>query len=150
MLADTLSLVGKDFNKKEAIIIDFATLTGSALDVLGNGWALAMTKREDLWSQINQSSKESGERVHAMPILEEFEDAVTAGTRVADLSQCTGHPHAEHCFAAAFLSHFVKPDKIHIHVDLACEFREGGLGLVESDITGFGVRWAVNMCLRVN
>lgn len=149
MLADTLTLVNKEITKKDALIIDFATLTGAALDVLGNRWAIAMTKKENLWAQIAKSGKKSGERVHALPILEEFEDAVTSDTKIADLAQCTGYAHAEHCYAAAFLSHFVKPEKTHIHIDLACEERDGGLGLVSSNVTGFGVRWAVDFILKL-
>jgi leucyl aminopeptidase len=142
LLADTLTYAEREL-KPGALIIDFATLTGSAADVLSTRWSLAMTRKEDLWPLIIKAGKRSGERVHPLPILEEFEDAVTSESKVADYSQCTNYGHAEHSFAGAFLAEFVQPEKHHIHIDLASETHEGGLGLVSSSESGFGVRWVV-------
>lgn len=137
LLADTLTLASKD---KPDLIIDFATLTGSALDVLGDGYSVAMSNDEDLLADIQLAGRSSGERVWPLPMNEEFEEEVI-NSEVADLGQATGYSHAEHSYAAAFLTHFVPNSTQHVHVDLACEKKGGGLGLVESDINGFGVRW---------
>lgn len=142
MLADTLAYADREL-KPGALVIDFATLTGTAMDVLSTRWSLAMTRKEELWSLITQAGRKSGERVHPLPILEEFEDAVSSDTKLADYSQCTNYSHAEHCFAGAFLAEFIQSDKIHIHLDLSSESHEEGLGLISSEVTGFGVRWLI-------
>jgi leucyl aminopeptidase len=147
MLADTLTLANREVGAG-ALVIDFATLTGSAPDVLSTRWSIAMTKKEELWNTIIQAGKKSGERIHPLPILEEFQDAVTSGTKIADYSQCTGYSTAEHCYAAAFLSEFIDDDKYHIHVDLSSETADDGLGLVSSTVTGFGIRWAIEFVER--
>jgi|GEM_PF-1298869 len=141
VLADTLALANKSL-APGALVLDFATLTGSAVDVLSHRWSLAFTKSESVWPLIIKAGRTSGERVHPLPILEEFQDAVTSMSKVADYSQCTNYSHAEHSFAGAFISQFIGDDKIHIHVDLSSEWSEDGLGLVSSSVTGFGVRWA--------
>lgn len=147
LLIDTLTLVNKEVTKKDSIIIDYATLTGSAPDVLSTKWSIATTNKENLWGNIIKSGRKSGERVHPVPIVDEFADAVTA-SKIADLSQCTGFAHAEHSYAGALLSYFINPEKTHIHIDLASEHREDGLGLVTSDVTGFGVRWTFEFLIR--
>jgi leucyl aminopeptidase len=137
VLADTLVLASKE---KPNLIIDFATLTGAATGVLGTGYSIAMTNTENLGPKIIYAGNSSGERVWHLPIAEEFRDEVN-NSEVADLTQCTNQD-AEHGYAAAFLTHFVPEDIKHVHVDLASESNEDGLGLVNSDVTGFGVRWA--------
>lgn len=147
LLVDTLALANKEL-KHGALVLDFATLTGSAMDVLSTRWSLAMTKKEELWPLIIKASKESGERVHPLPILEEFQDSATMNAKLTDYSQSTGYAHAEHCFAGALLAEFIDDDKFHIHVDLSSESHEGGLGLISSEVTGFGVRWIVEFVER--
>lgn len=142
MLADTLAYADRQL-LPGALVIDFATLTGAAMDVLSTRWSLAMTKKEELWSLITSAGRRSGERVHPMPILEEFEDAVTSEAKIADYSQCTNYGHAEHCFAGALLAEFIQTNKTHVHVDLSSESHSDGLGLVSSEVTGFGVRWLI-------
>jgi leucyl aminopeptidase len=142
VLADTLTYADREL-QQGALILDFATLTGSAVDVLGPRWSIAMTKREELWPMIISAGRKSGERMFPVPILEEFEDAVTSTSLIADYSQCTNYSHAEHSYAGAFLSSFVNPNKTHLHIDLASEVTDDGLGLVSSEVSGFGVRWLV-------
>jgi leucyl aminopeptidase len=147
LLADTLALANLEL-KPGAMVIDYATLTGSALDVLSTRWSLAMTRKENLWGAVIAASKKSGERVHPLPILEEFQDEVTSSAKTTDYSQCTGYAHAEHCFAGAFLTEFISEDKSHVHIDLSSEHHADGLGLVSSDVSGFGVRWTVEFIER--
>ncbi|MGH8513917.1 MAG: M17 family metallopeptidase, partial [Gammaproteobacteria bacterium] len=54
---------------------------------------------------------------------------------------------ADHIVAARFLQRFVKHDIPWIHVDLSAGTHKGGLAHVPSDITGFGVRFALNLLL---
>ena len=147
LLIDTLTLADREL-RPGALVVDFATLTGAALDVLSTRWSIAMTKKEELWPLITQSGKSSGERVHPLPILEEFQDAVTSAAKMTDYSQATGYAHAEHCYAGALIAEFVADDKFHVHVDLSSESNGEGLGLVSSEVTGFGVRWLIDFVER--
>lgn len=144
LLADTLALADRELSAG-ALVINFATLTGSAMDVLSTKWSLAMTRDESLWENIIRSSKRSGERIHPIPISDEFQDEITSSAKITDYSQATGYAHAEHCYAAAFITEFISSDKKHIHIDLSSESRDEGLGLVSSKVTGFGVRWTMEL-----
>jgi leucyl aminopeptidase len=37
-----------------------------------------------------------------------------------------------------------------VHVDLSAAVRSGGLGHINTDVTGFGVRYALELILRQN
>ena len=50
--------------------------------------------------------------------------------------------------AARFLSRFVPEAVSWAHVDLAAATRSGGLAHVNTDVTGFGVRFALELLLR--
>jgi leucyl aminopeptidase len=64
---------------------------------------------------------------------------------IADVMQCTPDNKGDHILAARFLSRFVGADIPWVHLDLAAGQRPGGLGHISTDITGFGVRYAVNL-----
>ena len=49
--------------------------------------------------------------------------------------------------AARFLNRFVPGAIAWAHVDLAAAQRTGGLAHVATDITGFGVRYAINLLM---
>jgi leucyl aminopeptidase len=52
----------------------------------------------------------------------------------------------DHIIAARFLKRFVG-DLPWVHVDLSSAARRGGLAHVATDITGFGVRWTLELLL---
>jgi leucyl aminopeptidase/proline iminopeptidase len=64
---------------------------------------------------------------------------------LADLLQCTPDSKGDHILAARLLSRFVPAEVPWIHIDLASSNRNGGLGHVPTDITGFGVRYPVEL-----
>ena len=47
--------------------------------------------------------------------------------------------------AARFLKRFVEGDVPWLHIDLCSSRCEDGLGIVASDVTGFGVAWGLGM-----
>ena len=53
----------------------------------------------------------------------------------------------DHILAARFLSRFVPADTPWAHVDLSAATRSGGLAHVATDVTGFGVRFALELLL---
>lgn len=138
VLADTLAFARKT---KPDLLIDYATLTGAAIRSLDRkkSAVFSHTHREDLAQLAVQSGNKSGERVWYFPLDSDYRKGLKS--KIADILQCSESSNADHIYAATFLSHFVGSETPWVHVDLvACESK-GGLGLIGSDTTGFGVLW---------
>jgi leucyl aminopeptidase len=140
VLADTLTLASR---KKPDMLIDFATLTGSMAVALGSRYSGVLGNRDALLQQAVQAGQQSGERLCAFPMDEDYEPALDS--KVADIKQCTLDGEADHILAARFLKRFLDHDVPWLHVDLCASRCEGGLGSVAGDVTGFGVGWGLRM-----
>jgi len=140
VLADTLTLASR---AKPDLLIDFATLTGSMAVALGARYSGVLGNRDVLLQQAVQAGQQSGERLCAFPMDEDYEPALDS--KVADIKQCTLDGEADHILAARFLKRFLAHDVPWLHVDLSSSRCEGGLGSVASDVTGFGVGWGLLM-----
>ncbi len=140
VLADTLTLASR---AKPDLMIDFATLTGSMAMALGARYSGVLGNRDELVQRAVSMGKQSGERLCAFPLDQDYEAALES--KVADIKQCTLDGEADHILATRFLKHFVEHDVPWLHVDLSASRCEGGLGSVASDVTGFGVAWALGM-----
>jgi leucyl aminopeptidase len=140
VLADTLTLASRT---KPDLMIDFATLTGSMAVALGARYSGVLGTREALLDAAVRAGAASGERLCAFPLDDDYEAALDS--KVADIKQCTLDGEADHILATRFLKRFVEHDTPWLHVDLSAARCEGGLGLVNSDVTGFGVAWGIRM-----
>jgi len=140
VLADTLTLASR---AKPDLLIDFATLTGSMHVALGARYSGILGNRDALLQQAVQAGQQSGERLCAFPMDEDYEPALDS--KVADIKQCTLDGEADHILAARFLKRFLEHDVPWLHVDLSSSRCEGGLGSVATDVTGFGVGWGLLM-----
>jgi len=138
VLADTLCLASK---AKPDLIVDYATLTGMAVYAIGTNYAAGFTNDEKLHAPIVAAGKASGERVWTFPLDKDYEKALKSS--VADTLQCSRGRGVDHILAARFLSHFVEKGVPWVHIDLAASENKGGLAHVDSDYTGFGVRWSL-------
>ena len=133
VLADALSFA-KKFNPE--LVIDVATLTGSAFRLTGHNGAVVMGTSDKNIHQLKKSSATTFERIIELPMWEEFED--TLKSNVADLNNL-GSGEGQAVCAGFFLKNFV--DYPWIHLDIA------GPAFIPSDKdyhkkggTGFGVR----------
>jgi len=117
------------------VLADTLTLASRYSGVLGN--------RDALLQQAVQAGQQSGERLCAFPMDEDYEPALDS--KVADIKQCTLDGEADHILAARFLKRFLENDVAWLHVDLSASRCEGGLGSVASDVMGFGVGWGLRM-----
>jgi leucyl aminopeptidase len=124
-------------------MIDFATLTGSMATALGARYSGVFATSEALALRAVSVGKQSGERVCAFPQDEDYE--VALDSKVADIKQCTLEGEADHILATRFLKRFVEKDVPWVHVDLSSSRCEGGLGIVASEVNGFGVAWGFAM-----
>jgi len=140
VLADTLTLASR---AKPDMIIDFATLTGSMSTAVGARYSGVMGNRDELVQRAVDAGKQTGERLCAFPMDEDYEAGLES--KVADIKQCAVEGDADHILGARFLKRFIEPDAPWLHVDLSASRCEGGLGIVASDVTGFGVGWGLRM-----
>ncbi|HEY9447610.1 MAG TPA: leucyl aminopeptidase family protein [Burkholderiales bacterium] len=137
VLSDTLTLAARD---KPDLVIDFATLTGSMHVALGDRYSGVFATSEALATAAIEAGRASGERVSVFPMDDDYDSALESD--IADVKQCTLDGNADHILAARLLKRFTG-DRPWIHMDLSGSSCKGGLGAIGTDITGFGVGWAL-------
>mgnify|MGYP001560037073 CR=1 FL=1 len=142
VLADTLYFASQ---AKPKLLIDYATLTGACIGALSTRMSGAFTNRAALIPTLIMAGEDSGERVWPFPLYQDFNKPLKSD--IADIKQCTLDNDADHILAALFLKKFLAHDPAWVHVDLAAGNRKGGLAHIPSDITGFGVRFTLNLLL---
>ena len=142
VLADTLYFASRE---KPKLIVDFATLTGACVGALSTRMSGTLTNREKLVPVLIEAGNASGERVWPFPLPKDYEDALKSD--IADIKQCTLDNDADHILAATFLKKFLVNDPDWVHVDLSAGNHKGGLAHIPTDITGFGVRFTLNLLI---
>ncbi len=143
VLADTLTLAAR---AKPDAILDFATLTGSMHTALGTRYSGVLSNRETLLGEAVAAGVATGERVCAFPLAADYDSALDS--EIADVKQCTLEGEADHILAALFLKRFVE-DRPWLHMDLSASRCKDGLGAVDTEVTGFGVAWGLEMLGRL-
>ncbi|MGH8289079.1 MAG: M17 family metallopeptidase [Steroidobacteraceae bacterium] len=144
-LADTLALAART---KPRLMLDFATLTGACVYSLTERMSGVFTNRPALAQKLIDAGRESGERVWTFPFDSDFDSDLES--KIADILQCTTEGKGDHILAARFLSRFVPQEIPWAHVDLSSATRTGGLGHINTEVTGFGVRYALELILKQN
>jgi leucyl aminopeptidase len=143
LLADTLALAARE---KPAVIIDYATLTGSCEIALTGRYSGVFANRSAANDVLHRAGVDSGERVWPFPMDDDYDELLKSD--VADVKQCSTESAGDHILGARFLSRFVPKSIPWIHVDLSAGQHKGGLAHVPTEITGFGVRLTVELLTR--
>jgi leucyl aminopeptidase len=143
VLADALGLASI---KKPRAIIDYATLTGACVNALTERYSGAFSNRPQARTLIELAGSSSGERVWCFPMDGDYDTDLESG--VADVLQCAVDNKGDHILAARFLSRFVPDNIAWLHLDLAAGTRHGGLAHIATEITGFGVRYTLDLLRR--
>jgi len=143
VLADTLALAART---KPKLMLDFATLTGAAVYALTERMSGVFTNRPALAERLVEAGRASGERVWNFPFDADYDSDLES--KVADIVQCAVEGKGDHILAARFLSRFVPEELAWAHVDLSAATRTGGLGHINTEVTGFGVRYALQLILK--
>lgn len=143
VLADTLALAART---KPKFMLDFATLTGAAVHALTERMSGIFTNRPTLVESLVAAGRTSGERVWNFPFDADYDSDLES--KVADIVQCTPDGKGDHILAARFLNRFVPQEIPWAHVDLSASTRAGGLGHINTEVTGFGVRYALELILK--
>jgi leucyl aminopeptidase len=138
LLADALSYASSALDPE--LVVDLATLTGSCIVALGHRAAGVMASETDAAAErlyaIQRAGERTGERVHPLPMYEEYKDALDSD--VADLTNVGGRA-AGAITAGKFLEHFV--DAPWLHLDIAGPaFLDEPAAYTSAGGTGFGVR----------
>jgi len=134
ILADALSYAHK---YDPALVIDLATLTGSAVRAIGKYGAAAMqSKATEELELLKKCGNEACERLVEFPLWEEYADLIKSD--LADLKNC-GPAEAGLITAGAFLQKFTGYPWIHLDIagPAFLEKRDSYRGMGG---TGFGVR----------
>jgi leucyl aminopeptidase len=134
VLADTLYFASSE---KPDLLVDYATLTGAATRAIGIDHCAVFSNQPSWLDLATEAGVLSGERVWGFPLGGTFERSLKSD--IADIKQCSKTVYCDHIYAATFLSRFVDSEVPWVHVDLSAHEFSGGLGLVPSDTTGFGV-----------
>jgi leucyl aminopeptidase len=142
VLADTLTLASRE---KPRLMVDFATLTGAAVNALTTRMSGVFSNRSAWHPRLKRTGRTCGERVWPFPIGKEYLDDLKSG--VADIQQCSVKGIGDHILAATFLAEFVENDTPWVHVDLAASNHKGGLAHIPTEVTGFGVRYTLSLLL---
>ncbi len=143
VLADTLALASRE---KPSLIIDYATLTGACVYALGDAYSGAFSNRDALYPSLIEAGRDSGERVWPFPQDQDYDEALKS--EIADIKQCAIEGDADHILAARFLGRFVDKAIPWVHLDLSSGSHKGGLAHIPTEVTGFGVRYSLNLLLR--
>jgi len=142
VLADTLTFASR---ARPRLIMDYATLTGSCVGALSTRMSGAVTNRMELVPTVIEAGWESGERVWPFPLEKDYDQVLKSD--IADVKQCTLDSDADHIIAASFLRKFIEGDMPWVHIDLSAGNHKGGLAHIPTGITGFGVRFTLNLLL---
>lgn len=138
ILADTLALAARS---RPRLVMDFATLTGACVYALTERMSGVFATDDGLRDAIVAAGRTSGERLWPFPLPEDYDTDIDS--TVADVAQCAIEGKGDHILAARFLRRFLPRDQRWVHVDLSSATRRGGLAHVNTEITGFGPRFAL-------
>ena len=132
---------------KATHIIDIATLTGSVVRALGQGYAGIMGNDANLVKSIIESGKSHGELFWELPLPEEYRKFLK--TPYADLNN-VGSSYAGAITAGLFLQEFV-PEKMNwAHLDIAGPFLfDKPWKYYKAGATGFGLKTFVELCRQL-
>ncbi len=134
VLADALTYAKK---YDPELVIDLATLTGSALNAIGYCAAAMMgTADEKVMSQLHKAGFNSWERLVSLPLWDDYATGIESD--IADVKNLASTPQAGVIVAGKFLERFT--DFPWVHIDIAGPaFLPGAQGYLPKGGTGYGV-----------
>jgi leucyl aminopeptidase len=112
ILADALTEAASE---TPDLIVDFATLTGSARTALGPDLPAVFTNDEGVWADIERLAETCREPLWRLPLHRPYGEDLRGKT--ADLSNVPPNKMAGAIYAALFLERFVEPHAAWVHVD---------------------------------
>lgn len=115
ILADGINYMVKHYSPE--ILIDLATLTGSAVRTFGYHAAALFSNDDELAERIQETGNQNGEKSWRLPIWDIYHDDIKSD--VADIRNYSGRPIAGAIVAAKFLQFFTEEHPKWAHLDIA-------------------------------
>ncbi|MBX2876245.1 MAG: leucyl aminopeptidase [Saprospiraceae bacterium] len=141
ILADGLNYMVKHYEPE--ILIDLATLTGSAVRTFGYHAAALFSNNDELAERIHNTGNKNGEKSWRLPIWDIYKDDIKSD--VADIRNYSGRPTAGAIAAAKFLQFFTEDHPKWAHLDIAgVAFGDSEFSMQRS-ATAFGIRLLIEL-----
>lgn len=120
------------------LIVNIATLTGSAARAMGDEYAAMVTRDFDLAREMMDIGERAGEDVWPLPLHPNHYDQIKSG--IADIKSTGGAPGAS--IGAAVIGTVVNEDQAWVHLDIAgVDWRESATPTAPKGHAGWGVRF---------
>lgn len=113
-LADAVTYIVK--KEKVNQVIEMSTLTGAALVALGETTTAAITNDDELYKELEDVSKYTGEKVWKLPTFPEYRELIKSD--IADIKNIGGR-NAGTITAGLFIEEFVDDGVSFLHLDIA-------------------------------
>jgi leucyl aminopeptidase len=113
ILADALTYAGEE---NPELIVDMATLTGSARVALGPDVVAVYTHDDALAAELAAASAAAADPVWRMPLWAPYQSMLDS--RIADINNASQSTYAGSITAALFLSRFVPEGTSWLHADM--------------------------------
>lgn len=136
VLADAVRYTQDKFNPE--LLLDIATLTGSASRALGDDYAAVVTRDWGMAEALMALGKDAGEDVWPLPLNEAHFKAIESD--IADIKGSGGNPGVS--IGAAVIGTFIDDDQPWVHLDIAgVDWRSKSTPTTPKGHTGWGVRF---------
>jgi len=136
VLADAVTYVQEEYNPR--LLVNIATLTGSAARAMGDDYAAVITRDWDLSEHMMRIGKEVGEDVWPLPLNDNHFKAIKSD--IADIKSTAGAPGAS--IGGAVVGTFIDEDQPWVHLDIAgVDWLDSGTPTTPKGHAGWGVRF---------
>ena len=115
ILADALAYMVKKV--KPEVLIDLATLTGSAVRTFGDHCGAMFTNNDQLSEELSKSGNKCFQKVWRLPLWDEYLPEIESD--IADVKNLGSKPVAGATTAAKFLEAFTAEHPAWVHLDIA-------------------------------
>ena len=139
-LADGLAYLNDKYNPD--VLLDIATLTGSAVRTLGYKAAAMLTVSDEISETLSKLGNEIGEKVWRLPLWDEYLEDLKSD--VADLKHISLAPLSDVIYAAKFLEQFTNEHPNWVHLDIAGVAFGNNDYSKDKSATGYGVELLIN------
>ena len=136
VLADAVTYVQEEFDP--SLLINIATLTGSAARAMGDDYGAIITRDWDLTEHMMRIGKEAGEDVWPLPLNDQHFKAIKSD--IADIKSTAGSPGAS--IGGAVVGTFIDEDRPWVHLDIAgVDWLDSAIPTTPKGHAGWGVRF---------
>ena len=136
VLSDAITYVQEEYDP--SLLINIATLTGSAARALGDDYGAIITRDWDLTEHMMRIGKDAGEDVWPLPLNDSHFKAIKSD--IADIKSTAGSPGAS--IGGAVVGTFVDEGRPWVHLDIAgVDWLDSSIPTTPKGHAGWGVRF---------